>query len=231
MESKQSHELTLDVEEFRRTLQNEHKLATWDATQAWFNEHLGENVEVRAKVLAAILLTDTPFEFTEDLEAKKIDKFHCLQGDIICSSVVNVYDSITAFNEGENYFYILIPASCSANRYKFVLTARLIPIDAGRSDHATLLKNALLFKTHKYFYLPPLEEQDETTIGNLAHFEEISYIVRKDLVHARRVTSLSEIGLRMFNAFLSYHFTRISPEEDIIRSNSTQKNLVIEVDQ
>jgi hypothetical protein len=227
MESK-STKLAVDVENLCSSLREKHSPESWEAAKTWFDSKFGNNKTARLKFLDAVTFADSVIVHNEKLG---VEAFTMLQGDVVYTSLAKVPDPLFDYRDETFYFYVIVHPSCSiqTGRYQFVMTARLIPIvtDDSTGVLKSKLNECLGFKTTKFFYLPAIEGQPETCVGNLACFQEISYIENGHLQAAKRVGSLSEVGWHLFNAFLVYSFTRPSPDDLIIRADTYPKKLEI----
>lgn len=214
------NEVKVDIAALRDELSKHHQSQGWTAAQEWFQKNFGSNLAMRMKILNSVMYADdTVIVYDDDLKQKGVEKFSLLQGDVIRSTVVNVPNPVNEFIDGQQYLYIVLPTTCSVQRFKFVTLARLIEVHGTNKKALGLLKQVLEnFNSAKYFYLPPLPGQVDDCIGNLAYFEEVAYIPNALVPVSDRVVSLSDIGWHLFNSFLTYHYTRVSPEELIIRA-------------
>jgi len=229
MASNGNDSLVLDVESLNKELKEAHAPLGWQKAKEWFQSNFGDkSTAVRLKFLSSVMLTEKPLVHTEELAKAGIEAFHILQGDVIRSTAGLVPHPLPDYKEGENYYYLVIPASCSAQRYEYVLTARLIPILASTPNGQQLISETVNFKTHKFFYIPPLEEQPDDCVGNLANFQEVSYFHKNVLKVADRVASMTEVGWHFFNSFITFHFTRLSGDEFEIRKGTYAAKIEIE---
>lgn len=231
MESKSVSEVSeveVDIAALKAELQHHHQSLGWSAAQKWFQAHFGDDVTMRMKLLNTVMYADdSAIIYDEELAQLGVEKFHLLQGDVIRSTVASVPSPVNPFSEGDPYLYIVIPTTCSVQKFKFVSLARLIEVKGTNKSGRGLLKKVLEnLNSAKYFYLPPLPGQDDDCIGNLAHFEEIAFIPGELVPISDRVVSLSDIGWHLYNSFLTYHYTRVSPEEISIRGKVPAINTV-----
>lgn len=219
----------LNVKKLSIILESFHSKECWQKTQAWF-EQFEKNYPEKAKFLEAIMYSQNgPFVHSVKVHGKEISPFNVLQGDIIKTKAGLTNNPIFDFIQEEYNYYIVIPSSCSvqANRYKWILLSRLLPLeDSNIKDMNSAYLEALNLKNHKLFYLPPINGQDVGEYGFLAVLEEISYIGNTTLQSCTRLTSLSVIGWHLFNAFIVNHYTRPSNDDLKIRTDSRPENLV-----
>ena len=199
--------LKLDVEKLLKILETYHKKDCWQKTQNWFKPLKGNFTE-RAKLLKNIIYTSAPL--TEENTKGKLGDFSVLQGDIIKTKAAITNNTVFSYDRQSYSYYVIVPSSCSVQegRYKWVLLARLWPIEKLDSANQQAYMSALKLESTKLFYFPPIDGVDVGTLGFLAVFEEISYMENSLLQSAKRVASLSEIGWRLLNGFVVNHFTR-----------------------
>lgn len=223
----EKNKLELEVAALTHALEANHAATGWQAGKKWFEEHFSGDVVARLKFLDSVLYAKTPFVHDPKSD---VQEFKILQGDIVRSTMVKLPDPVHEFNEHQAYYYIVIHPSCSIQpkRHRWVLTSRLIEVLGSDGNSKGLLKDALTFKSSKFFYCPSLPDQSDKCIGNLACFEEVSYIENSVLQVADRVASLSDVGWHMFNAFLVHSFTRPSSDDKKIRANSSPLKVCLE---
>ena len=79
------------------------------------------------------------------------------------------------------------------------------------------LANLVAFKSNHYFYLPPLPDDDEDVLYNVAHLDPLALCANEDVPIAERRASMTLIGWRIFGAFLRNMQVREAKEEVAIR--------------
>ncbi len=145
-----------------------------------------------------------------------------LQGDVVKTMAAMTHDPEFDYDDTKDSLYIVIPSSCSIQpqKYKWVLLARLYPLDDSNiPSMKSAYYEALNLKNNRYFYLPSIQNETSGEYGYLAVLEEISYIENSYLQTCARVASLSTLGWHLFNAFIVNHFTRPSGDDLKIRDS------------
>jgi len=216
-----SNEVKLDVDELKKILETYHNKECWTKIQKWFEPFQSDNTK-RAKFFAKIMYTQDVL--TAENTNNVIGSFNVLQGDVIKTKSANTFNPIIKdYNPLEYNYYVVIPSSCSVqpNRYKWVLLARLSPVEPlNDGKRKSIYESVLKFKNGKIFYLPPIKGVQEGALGFYGLFEEISYIENNRLQSSSRVASLSEIGWYLLNAFIVNHLTRPPKNENKARTTN-----------
>lgn len=214
--------MDLNVDDLKNILEQYHSKDCWAKTINWFKPFKGNLVE-RAKFLRQVMYTNQVL--TPQNTNHIIGDFNVLQGDVIKTKAAITNNPVFSYDPLEYSYYIVIPSSCSVQegRYKWILLARLEPIEEITDSNKNTYENVLKFNTVKLYYLPPIEGVEIGRFGFFVIFEEISYIANELLQTSSRIASLSEIGWHLFNAFIVNHLTRPSLDDFKVRQSAYPK--------
>ena len=151
--------------------------------------------------------------------AKPPEPFHVLQGDIIRTEAAYILGR----RQTGNPSFVITTSTCDLvlGRQRTVTLLRVEP--RGPSSYATRermrndLSHLLRFNTRKYFYLPPLKDDDEDVLFNVVHLDASAQCANSDLPAVQRCASLTLIGWRVLGAMVRSLGVREADEEAEIR--------------
>lgn len=156
---------------------------------------------VRQAFLAEHVLCP-PIQYTDMRERVPISEFSVLQGDIIATRDAWVLGS----RQWDEQSYLIANSTCDLvpGRRDTVMLLVLEPRRqrdyASPEAYSSEVNNLVVFKSTKYFYLPPLPDDAEDVLFNLVHFDRFAQAASADVIPATRRASLSLIGWRLFGA-------------------------------
>lgn len=151
------------------------------------------------------------------------DEFTILQGDIISTEA--------AYLMGErilgNPIFAVLNATCDLvpGRREYASLLSVIPIQGTGDELKATLNHLLSFSSRRDLYLPPLPNEDVPTLGYAIRFDGIAQIRMQDLLLARRISSMSLVGWRIFGSFARVLISRAGVGEASLRSKLHRRSL------
>lgn len=178
------------------------------ARQFFLNEHL---------LCAPIEYDDVQLRLPGPLEP-----FHILQGDIVRTDAAYVLGD----RQSGNSTYVVATSTCDIVPGRREM-AHLLPVVPRRmSDYddpqrlRNDLANLIAFKTTRYFYLPPLPDDEQDVTFNVVLIDPFAQCSNAALALAERRASMTLIGWRIFGALLRAIQVREADEEVSIRRSA-----------
>ncbi len=165
-----------------------------------------------------LLCAPITFDVVKDLDPAP-ELFHVLQGDVIRTDAAYV---LGVRRIGRPSF-VVATSTCDvvAGRRE---TAHLLPVEPRRprdyDDPRKLrddLANLIAFKTTRYFYLPPLPDDEPDVLFNVVRLDPFAQCGNENLAFAERRASMTVLGWRVFGALLRAIGVREAAEEVAIR--------------
>ena len=124
----------------------------------------------------------------------------------------------------ENAKYVIANSSCDLVQGRrpesHVLLIPIVHIQTSLPNYASILGEALSFKSTQRMYIPKLPSDPEDTLGNYIVFDHIATISVGALGVAARHASLSLVGWRMFASLLRNVLTRAGNSEIDLRTKA-----------
>jgi hypothetical protein len=185
-----------------------------------FAENLGKTKYRQQVFNATGALIRSPLEYDEALaqgiiDAKE-DRFQLLQGDIIVTeSGYLLGERLTTMK------FVVASATCDLvpGRRQYAALLRIQPIMAEDPQSANLLGQLLKFQSMQRLYLPPLPQDEPSTLANVILFDGIVQIDMERLLLATRVGSMSLVGWRIFGAVVRSLLARTGEDEIRLRNS------------
>jgi hypothetical protein len=148
-----------------------------------------------------------------------LDQFYVLQGDVVRTEAAYVLGARQVGNPS----YVVATSTCDLvpGRRK---TASLLRVQAyrvgyaGQRQIARDLERLTLFETTRYFYLPPLPDDENEVLFNVVHIDEPAQCTNDTLAVVERRASMTLLGWRVFGALLRSLQVREAKEEPDIRA-------------
>jgi hypothetical protein len=147
------------------------------------------------------------------------EHFDVLQGDIIRTDAAYVLGA----RQTSGQSFVVATSTCDVVPGRRE-TALLLPIQPRRpGDYADTnrlrsdLANLIAFRTTRYFYLPPLPDDPEDVLFNVALLDPLAQCANDALALAERRASMTLLGWRVFGALLRSLQVREAAEEVAIR--------------
>lgn len=184
-------------------------LGPWRERQRFLNTHL--------------LCAPIRYEGVKAQLAADPGSFFALQGDIIRTDA--------AFSLGERTqeaSYAIATSTCDlmpSYGRQTVLLLPVAPVTGGGQGDENLrrqLGNVVSFRPKRYFYLPPLPDDDMHILFNIVHLDPFAQARKDDVAIAERRASMTLIGWRVFGALLRSLEVREGAEEVDIRRAGTK---------
>ncbi len=148
------------------------------------------------------------------------EPFHVLQGDVIRTDAAYILGSRQIGGPS----YVVATSTCDVvpGRRKTALLLRVEPrrltATVGRDQLRNDLANLIAFKTSRYFYLPPLPDDDADVLFNVVLVDPFAQCSNQMLALTERRASMTVLGWRLFGAVLRSIQVREAAEEVAIRT-------------
>ena len=178
----------------------------------------------RMKFFDETLLT-SPFVWSEDM--LPVQQFKVLQGDVVQTDLAATPFPLVAYGNDEPSYFIVKPNSCFLQRLKQVEVVRLHPVT--QTVNKRWLKQSVLMRAKRWFFLPSLPGQADDVLGNIVNFDEVSVVQTLDLENANRVASLTEFGWHIFSQLQADFYSKPSEDDYIIRQGTSDDVISIDV--
>jgi hypothetical protein len=181
------------------------QLGKLSAQQVFLNEQL---------LCMPILHSTICSHFNADLE-----HFHVLQGDIVRTEAAFVL----GIRRVGNPSFVIATSTCDMVQGRREGAMLLSVEKKGRtSEHSpdTLrnqLGNLLACKSTRYFYLPPMPDDEDDVLFNVGVLDPVAHCANVDLATVERRASMTLIGWRYFGALLRSLPVREASDEVAIR--------------
>jgi hypothetical protein len=145
--------------------------------------------------------------------------FNVLQGDIVRTEAAYILGARQIGGQS----FVIATSTCDVVPGRRE-SALLLPIQPRRTgDYADAsrlrsdLANLIAFRTTRYFYLPPLPDDPEDVLFNVALLDPLAQCANDALALAERRASMTLLGWRVFGALLRSLQVREAAEEAAIR--------------
>ena len=174
--------------------------------QAFLNEHL--------------LCAPIRYEEVGARMSKPPEPFQVLQGDVIRTDAAYILGSRQVGAPS----YVVATSTCDVvlGRRETALLLRVQPrrltVNVGRDQLRNDLANLIAFKTSRYFYLPPLPDDDAVVLFNVVLVDPFAQCSNQTLAFTERRASMTLLGWRLFGAGLRRIQVREAEEEVAIRT-------------
>lgn len=150
---------------------------------------------------------------------RAVDPFNVLQGDVVLTSAAYQL----GVRQQEPRSYVVASSTCDVQPDRRE-TALLFPVGPQRrGDFATTrqargkMKPLTLYTPNQYFYLPPLPDDSEDVLFNVAYLDPICTCSNEAVNLATRRASLTLFGWRLFGVIARELLIRGAEFEDAMR--------------
>ena len=161
-----------------------------------------------------------PISYSDALASGAInadeDRFTMLQGDIVTTEA--------AYLMGERIvgtpLFAVLNSTCDLvpGRREYASLLRVFPVTGDGDALKSVLHHLLSLRSRRDLYLPPLPKEDVPTLGYAIRFDGVAQIRIQDLLLARRLSSLSLVGWRIFGSFARVLISRAGDGEAELRA-------------
>lgn len=144
------------------------------------------------------------------------DPFTLLQGDIVSTEAAYLMGVRIV---GSPIFAVL-NSTCDLvpGRREYASLLRVFPITGEGDTLKSTLHSLLSFRSRRDLYLPPLPNEDVPTLGYAIRFDGVAQIRMEELLLAKRLSSLSLVGWRIFGSFARVLISRAGDGEVGLRT-------------